>query len=421
MQFELKAPRVRHYIHCLGRTNYMSSMTTMTYDELSYNKIRELFDLMEKLEPVSKNGRRELWLTVDRGAIEDFGNYEEMLEDGEVTNRQDFESWWLDEYPDKIEWNLLETLHDKEIDYRAVFMNHRQILEIDSRKERYERVDYDIHEFTCWLVEAVGIAIEKLKAGTYNSEVEERLPAKHRTGTLTRKDKWDIWTNDKADFLEGLSQKDIDYFLQNAIEDISKIERRLPSVTANDFYRFCAMGYAANHYEHTKLTPIEQYKKYADGRDDGLSEINPESPEAFDYWLHSRSRRGGHPWEVCRGGNSTHVSLYISNDEKGYYICLAGSSVGRCIETIRFFIALHKAGLPVTICDAGLLCQRLLGNELIGIVPSGIMPVYCHSLFKENIITFMNLPDEDTDEFIKHISWYPLVRAQLRKSTEQEE
>lgn len=64
--------------------------------------------------------------------------------------------------------------------------------------------------------------------------------------------------------------------------------------------------YAANNYDGQAFALKAQYYRHADGRDDGLKKIDPDSAEAFADWLENREK-GGHPWEVCRGGNSTHV------------------------------------------------------------------------------------------------------------------
>ena len=79
------------------------------------------------------------------------------------------------------------------------------------------------------------------------------------------------------------------------------------------------------------------YYRHADGRDDGLKKIDPDSAEAFADWLENREK-GGHPWEVCRGGNSTHVSLYVGLGrvaEGCYHLALAAKSYGRCVEAIK--------------------------------------------------------------------------------------
>ena len=187
---------------------------------------------------------------------------------------------------------------------------------------------------------------------------------------------------------------------------------RIEKLTANDFYNFCAMGYRANNYSGGELSPKEWYLRHADGRDEGLREIDPDSTEAFNDWFFDRDRRGGHPWEVCRGGNSTHVSLGVHHDEKGYYLILAGSAWTRCIETIRFYLALREAGVPVILLEGRQLLARMLEEDKIGIVPNGIWPAYCESLFPgERILDFINLPNEKKDAVVKCCTWFqePLV------------
>ena len=164
----------------------------------------------------------------------------------------------------------------------------------------------------------------------------------------------------------------------------------MEELSANDYFRACAIGYTANHYSDGDQTPREQYYLHADGRDGGLG-------------------------EVVRGGNSTHISLYPQYKEDGFTFLLDGASVSRTIETVRFYLALRKADLPVYIRDGSILADRLTDNEKIGIVPQGITHVYCVSLFpKERIISFTNLDCEKLDEVVRHCIWQPIPQAKLR-------
>ena len=72
----------------------------------------------------------------------------------------------------------------------------------------------------------------------------------------------------------------------------------------------------------------------------------------------------GHPWEVCHGGNAAHVSLYVSKDEQGgYYLTVAGSSLWRSVEAIKFYLALYQENIPVLIRDAELLKRGCWGRS----------------------------------------------------------
>ena len=50
--------------------------------------------------------------------------------------------------------------------------------------------------------------IAALKAGTFNEDVRENLPAKHRTGYITRKDLWDIFPESREDFFKDFPKED---------------------------------------------------------------------------------------------------------------------------------------------------------------------------------------------------------------------
>ena len=409
----MKAPDINHYIDVLGRIDYREVHCDFSYDDKTYALLDELFALIRRIAPASENGSRELWIRAERGSPEDFGNYQEMLEEDLVSNYDDFLAWWKSECPRETEWYNLTVLEDESIQYRSVFLNHRFVIEQDLRKER--GYPNDISDFTEWLVASVKEVISKLEDGTYNATIQAELPDTQKIGTLQRKYLWEIWPESKTEFFADITQREIEDFLRWGTDDLDRSVPRLKEITANDFYRWCALGYHANHYPGQEMPLRQQYLRHADGRDDGLGEIDPDSPEAFEDWYHNRITIG-HPWEVCRGGNSTHISLYVQEDEDGYSLRLAGSSWNRTVETIKFFLALHRAGLPVSIFEAEKLKERMMGSEKIGIVPIGVFPRYCHSWFPdENIIDFMNLPTENQEDFSKAIQWKPTQPVKLQE------
>ena len=137
------------------------------------------------------------------------------------------------------------------------------------------------------------------------------------------------------------------------------------------------------------------------------------SEEEFVQWLNNKTHHG-HPWEVCRGGNSTHISLYVRHYDDGFKLVLSGSALTRTIETVKFYLAIRKAGYPVSLVDGHTLVSRLLETERIGIVPEGVIPSYCESLFpNEHIIDFMNLPSENRQLVADHCVWQDIEPVEL--------
>ena len=93
---------------------------------------------------------------------------------------------------------------------------------------------------------------------------------------------------------------------------------------------------------------------------------------------------------------------------------MAGSSLGRSVETVKFYLALADHGLPIFLTDGIEIAAMLTGMDYIGIVPEGIIPRYCASLFPgEKILDFMNLPQGKKEQVEKAAIWYPLREVRL--------
>jgi hypothetical protein len=139
------------------------------------------------------------------------------------------------------------------------------------------------------------------------------------------------------------------------------------------FMRYCKVAYLANAGRfkgaiEPGMSGLKMYQRLADGRDEGLTELPANSAGAFNRWYHS-GRGGGHPWEIYRGGNTTHIDLGVTERHRGWSVFLSGSSTTRMAETIRIALALVKSRLPVEIRDADELMLRLLGMDNVGIIP----------------------------------------------------
>ena len=92
-----------------------------------------LFEILRNLAPLRKNNEaKAIWITIPRGAIEDFDSYEDMLEWGDVKNREEYEQYWLEEYPEPVCWYELvisEAFHkDGSKWFRAVHFGDKSII-----------------------------------------------------------------------------------------------------------------------------------------------------------------------------------------------------------------------------------------------------------------------------------------------------
>ena len=165
-----------------------------------------------------------------------------------------------------------------------------------------------------------------LKAGTYNDVVRENLPPQHRTGTIRRRDFWNVWPDARVDFFKDISPADVAEFIESASaqeENYAAMKDRLQAMTANDFFRFCAMGYAENKYDGCEKRRRSSMCSMPTA---GTRDCRISMRTALRRFMHGSTIETGAVdirGEVCRGGNSTHVDLRVMEDMRGYFLYLA--------------------------------------------------------------------------------------------------
>ena len=393
----------------------------MSYD--TYLKLVDIYDVFSNVKAGSEDEIRHTWIEVERGSVEDFGDYDEFLESGEVRSPEEFEQLWKDYYPEETKWYKFQTA--KYLDEKFFYLDGKLFGRI---KEEYKPSDYEsfiadsFKRFIDLFQERINDDMDKLRKDpvAYNNYIRENLPWAKRYGKINRKEYWDLLGEDAFRPEKNLGREIISKLKQFVETNKNGRIPLLQEMTANTFFRICEICYDANDYFKNRgkaITPIEKYQDMADGRDAGLTNIDGDSTEAFYKWYHSGEILGAHPWEICRGGNSTHISLYISEKDDKWFLCLEGSSIVRVAETVRMAVALFDNKIPFELRDAEEIVRMITGRDFIGIVPENVYPSYCHSLFSKDdkIFDFMNL-GFDRDQIPKIVAkatWYPLEEISL--------
>jgi len=201
------------------------------------------------------------------------------------------------------------------------------------------------------------------------------------------------------------------------------------AMTASDYFSYCKIAYIAGKRKGEKvdesLSGREMYKVYADGRHEGLLDIEDSSEEEFADWIdhkHPKRSTGGHPWEIKRGGNTTHINLSVRRpsfqQKKNFKIELQGDSIGRMVETMKMLLAIHKASLPISIHDPEGVRKRLLGQDNIGIIPNYSSLHRANQHFNKDQDVFDVLHYDDLGRYKRRITpfiqWEPLPILKLR-------
>lgn len=446
----VNAPTIDRLLRYFDRGHMNPSAPT----ERIKKAMEPLFKTLSSLAPLNENSEaKAIWLKIPRGEISDYGSFDEFKDYGEVETYEEFETQWKENYPEEYCWYelvIIESFNkDGKLRYRGVRLGDEMIISaMMNEKPAGKSFTEDAAVSLCRLLtEAAEEAMEKLRAGTYNEEVNEQLPFSFRTGVIHRSVLWEKEPEYFTPIPKGLTPETVAAFknMLSAGQNEETAVGRLRSMTANDFFRACAIGYKACGYDHGDMPLVDQYFAHADGRDEGLSGrgyglnagpgIDFDDPDAWEEWYFHREQHGGHPWEVCRGGNSTHVDLFVRHDRHtidwkvrlgelteeeaaahpcGYYFQVAGKH--RASEAVNFYTAIYEAGLPVVLNDAKEILARFEGTDYVGIVPHSVISKYCESMFPAKygkVIDFMHVYEEELALYGDQIEWLPIEEAVL--------
>jgi hypothetical protein len=264
-----------------------------------------------------------------------------------------------------------------------------------------------------------------------NKQIQKDYPLNQRYGivpsAVVRDSFWNIWRID-----EDLGKRNCKKFIRIVEEGYFNDYRKtlVSSLTANRYFEYCKIAYIAAKRKDEKIdTSIdgrEMYKLFADGRHEGLLDIDGDSEKEFADWIdgnHPKRSRGGHPWEIKRGGNTTHIDLTVFRhnpiNHDSFRILLRGESFSRLEETIRMFLAIHDASLPILIADHEDVRKRILGQDNIGIVPcyETLHRANQHFRREECVYDVMHIDElgRSKRRVLPFVTWEPLPIMRTRK------
>ena len=98
MEWKLVAPDIDRLLGIFGRGyKNPAAQTDKVLDALD-----RLLEVLADLEPLAGNSEvKSLWLKIPRGSLGDFGDYEGLLAEGEVSSREEYVTLWESEYTDE--------------------------------------------------------------------------------------------------------------------------------------------------------------------------------------------------------------------------------------------------------------------------------------------------------------------------------
>ena len=190
----MNAPTIDRLLRYFDRGHMNPSAPT----ERIKKAMEPLFKTLSSLAPLNENSEaKAIWLRIPRGEISDYGSFDEFKDYGEVETYEEFETQWKENYPEEYCWYELVIVEDFNKDgklrYRGVRLGDETIISaMMNEKPVGQSFTEDAAVSLCGLLtEAAEEAMEKLRAGIYNKEVNEQLPFSLRTGVIRRSVLWE--------------------------------------------------------------------------------------------------------------------------------------------------------------------------------------------------------------------------------------
>lgn len=442
------------YINGLSSNSFLSPYKL---DEKSTDLLLQLVHITDKIAPVADDRHRcEFFLCIpsptleeyvegEREGVEEYA-YEEYGVD-DATIKESYKDW----YPEKKKWYHVTVTHEEQNgrypEFIAVFIENNYVLSYNDPNS--QGIPRDASEFIADLISRADQVVIWLEEGTYNKYVSGNLPPSMRYGIISRKAYYDFYPDARKNLHEDLSDQDIADFA-NYIQDNDKVSAGgYKEMTARKYFEAAAIGIRSVKYEYTRnawkfgketqdeverykgtrfdgSTPRLIYMGNADGRDDGLTNLPLDDYEAFQEWQHKKGPyyvfNGTHPWEIRTSMSiSLSIHLYPYQDKESglWYFILSGDACTTCNETVHYYLAMRRAGIPVVLQDAEKIAARFLETDNIGVVPDAIytfLSTYVPDEFRDdNVGDITNLPD-DRDErkkMIPLVTWKKVPEVRL--------
>lgn len=343
-----------------------------------FGRIRELLRRFDS-RPDDNNRRiwPPIWLPVRReGRSELAALYPDNTD-------EEIEDWIAVYFPNEVAWLRLEFASDDagRLELRLTPLSFHITVHCEEELVTVtggvnDQFTEPFNLFSNWLFEQVSREISAVLADPkrYSRSLANRIPLTERFVRVQRKRLWKALPDREHFIIDEMTPSERRQFQKIAGSLKSEAVRSKPPLSkfsAADYFRCCALCFDAAGLggDDRGLSPRDRYRKHADGRHGGLLNLPEESDVAFLKWLSSSEWHGTHPWEIRRGGNSTHISLGAFAEGGGIRLMLAGSATTRAAETMKMALALWRAGIQFILHDADLHLRRVKGDDWIGIYP----------------------------------------------------
>lgn len=399
----LKAPRLDRMLFWTHEIKYLDKNSKKIFDEI--------FDLIAPIKPLNDNNYRELWLTAERGTRTEINKF---LDKEDRYTKEEFNQC----YPNMLSWYK----------FGSIDVNGFRIIQLRSLKfiveegKFVEIEGYNYTEILSWLKSAIEDALTYLREGTYNQRVEEELPYELRYGVMLRKDYWRELPEIKREVLKGISEEDIERFLNYAESEGNNYvpSGRISSMTFNKYFDIAYCAYKMAGWIDDEESPEKHFFRHCEDFGGGvIYHLNYASVEEFEHYYKVESHNyGGHPWGIVRGSSRSRIMLYPRKMDDGYYFEFTGNPNWSIFEIVKLYLGLKDNNVPVVLLNKDEIFAYLREEDYVGFVPETDIPVYCQLKFKHHKVDdFRHYNPEIHSKILNKIEWQEYDKIELIEET----
>lgn len=231
---------------------------------------------------------------------------------------------------------------------------------------------------------------------------------KYRYGTITCGDYWrchhEIYKNTFEDYTESAKERLLyELKMNNEYEFATHYEK----MSANQYYKDCSIAFKVFSRYNPKLTFKENFYRNADGRVQGLKDINDDSFEEFETWYKENEHHFDHTFEIYPGHSQYRIKLHISKDDNGYFYIIGGSHFTTLLKIGNIFLRYLEEGIRISVSRSDKLIEVLEGSLILDVVPDYYFfafyseEVSVSDLRKKNFIKAVKRDEEIVPTFTK--------------------
>ncbi len=246
------------------------------------------------------------------------------------TNEEEYDLFWKYFYLPLRRQGELITIPIRITKYKSIFFINFHLFggfEVKKGNEHVEEILFEMFEETLRFIPVIKAHGKRF--------IEKTVPYDIRRGEILGKYIMDevLPKNERENLLDSY---------QKHLDTLGEIKE----ISLNDYLNITSICYKAAFGKKVKgLKPMEMYKKWADGRDEGMLSIkNKNNKDAFSKWHRTRSR-GGHPFEIVFSWKSHGIHLYPPRKDYPYY-SIKVTNLSYASIFLRMVQALMYKGIP---------------------------------------------------------------------------